>query len=260
MYRCFGSSLIVSLALMVMAVAAQAGEPSSKSRIEALAPALVDVAPDEVFSPQGFDDNDNAQLVLDGTLPNSCYKLGPTHTRIDHAHRVIYVRQQAFYYPGAWCAEIRTPYVQTVNLGVLASGTYRILTEEEGGAPKLAGELPIAISASASADDFLYAPVEEARLEREARSFEHPADTRNQLVLFGHFNSTCMAFREVKLNLRANRVIEVLPIIDYDRESQCAQVRKEFTINVSLKHIPNGRYLIHVRSLNGQSLNRIVTF
>jgi hypothetical protein len=216
---------------------------------EAFAPALVDVSPDTVYTPLGFDDNDNVQIVLDGALPNTCYKIGPASARIDVKEHKVYVHQQAFYYPGAWCAEVRVPYVQTLNLGVLKSGAYEVYVESEGAAPRAAAVLPVAVATSNNPDDYLYAPVTDAHIER--------GDEFSTLVLNGVFGNSCMKFLEVKTNVRANGVIEVLPIIQMQTGVTCAEVTLDFNLNVTLKGVPHGRYLIHIRSLNGQSVNRV---
>ena len=252
--KCTLVSLVCSFVLGALGATVARAAP----HIEVFQPATVDVAPDRVFTPLGFDDNDNAQIVLDGSLPDTCYKLGPTRIRVDHEAHKIFLRQQAFYYPGGWCAEVRIPYVQTVDLGILKSGQYDIQVEQEGQKAKSFASLPVAIATTSSPDDFLYAPITEAHLERAPVGMDASKPPFTTLVLNGYFTSSCMVFQRVKMNVRTNNVIEVLPIVNMERATNCAQVTNEFSIQVSLKEIPTGRYLIHVRSLNGQSINRIV--
>ncbi len=216
--------------------------------IEVFQPATVDILPDRVFTPLGFDDNDNAQVVLDGSLSDTCYKLGPTQFRVEHASHKIFVRQQAFYYPGGWCADVRIPYVQTVNLGILQPGRYEVLLEQNGKTTKPVATLPVAVARTKSPDDFLYAPITETHFD----------SARVNLVLGGFFTNSCMVFNHVKTHVLDNQVIEILPIVDLERALNCAQVANEFSVSVSLKNIPHGRYLLHIRSLNGQAINRVV--
>lgn len=226
--------------------------------IEAISPATVDVSPDRVFAPLGFDDNDNSQIVLDGELGDTCYKLGPTVVRVDLDAHKIFVRQQAFYYPGGWCADVRIPYVQTVDLGILKAGQYEVLVEQPDHTMKSYTSMPVAIATTASPDDFLYAPVTDARLENGIGIFDENGHRNPSLSLNGYFSNSCMKLKEVKMIVRPNNVVEVLPIVTIDRTISCAQVTSEFNASVSLKDIAGGRYLIHIRSLNGQSINRIV--
>lgn len=231
----------------------------SRPGVEVLTPNTLDILPDRVFAPLGFDDNDNVQVVLDGHLADTCYKIGPTHIRVDHENHKIYLRQTAYYYSGAWCAEVRIPYVQTVNLGLLAAGEYEILLERPDRGVDSAANLPIAIATNSSADNFVYAPIAEARLERSHAIGGNENDAPFDLILSGSFANSCMHFMTAKMNIRANNVIEVLPVAKIDRtHSNCAQVETEFSTTLSLSGVAHGRYLIHIRSLNGQALNRIV--
>ncbi len=221
-------------------------------------PALVDTVPNKVFAPRGFDNNDNAQLVLDGDLKNTCYKLGPAKIRIDQKEHKIYVRQQLFYYPGAWCADVGVPYVQPVDLGILKSGQYTVMIEHDSDAPQAVASLPIASSSSLSPDDFLYAPLSSAHIEKRAHDFEGRSDFSNDLVLKGVFRNSCMRFKKIMVTKSSNDVIEVLPIVEMSKEAICAQTLEDFEVTTSLKNFASGRYLIHVRSLNGQSFNQVV--
>ena len=117
--------------------------------------------------------------------------------------------------------------------------------------------MPVSLSSSRSPDDFLYAPVTDARVESGNGVLDNKKKNPT-LILNGYFTNSCMSFREVKFNVRPNGVIEVLPIIDVQQGVTCAQVATEFNISVSLREVPEGRYLVHIRSLNGQSVNRIV--
>ncbi|MBI3555961.1 MAG: hypothetical protein HY074_06845 [Deltaproteobacteria bacterium] len=239
---------LTALAASITNLGTTSGFALAAPHIEVFQPAMVDVVPDHVFVPLGFDDNDNAQIVLDGALTDTCYKMGPTKARVDHEAHKIFVRQHAFYYPGGWCAEVRIPYVQVVDLGILKAGQYEVLIEQADHAAKSLASLPIAFSSTASPDDYLYAPVSEAHLDRASTG----------LILGGTFTNACMAFKRTLRNVRTNNVIEVLPIVDMERGVSCAQVSNDFKIVVPLQDVPHGRYLVHIRSLNGQSINRVL--
>lgn len=223
---------------------------------ETLQPALIAVTPDHVFAPLGFDDNDNAQIVLDGELPDTCHKVGPATFKIDEVSQRIYVQQQAYYYPGAWCAQVRVPYVQTLNLGLLRAGEYEIVTQRDDGTLISVSSLPVAAATTASPDDHLYAPITDVFLEKSLGTLEG-RDVFYTLYVSGSFNNSCMKFKEVKMLVRDNNVIEILPLVEMDKTGGCTQLLTEFNVGVSLKGISKGRHLIHIRSLNGQSINRV---
>lgn len=254
--KMFKGILKVLVCFSAMALA-QAQPAKADASFEALQPALIPITPDRIFAPLGFDDNDNVQVVLDGELADTCYKLGPTQFKLDAVRQRIYVQQQAYYYPGAWCAQVRVPYVQTLNLGILPAGQYELVVQTEDGTVKPAASLPVSLSATRSPDDHLYAPVTEAYLEKSLGALEG-RDSFYTLYISGQFNNSCMKFKDVKMNVRQNNVIEVLPIVEMDSSRGCTQIMTDFNVGVSLKSVPKGRYLLHIRSLNGQSLNRIV--
>jgi hypothetical protein len=241
------SLVFSSLLMLAFTASARAAKP-----MEMFTPALVKVAPDHVYAPMGFDDNDNAQIVLDGELSDTCYKLGPTEFVVNPSNHTIVLKQQSYYYPGAWCDPVHIPYVQTVNLGILPAGKYQILVEQPNGSFLSHAELPVALSTSLNPDDFLYAPVSNTFLKPTlTESLSH------ELVLSGIFSTSCMHFKDVKLHVRSNQVIEVMPIVEMTKGA-CAQMTLPFEKTVSLENVPHGRYLLHIRVLNGQSINRVL--
>ena len=50
-------------------------------------PKLVDVSFHKGYVPSGFDSNDNAQIVAEGSLSNTCYKPGPHQVMINHQEK-----------------------------------------------------------------------------------------------------------------------------------------------------------------------------
>ena len=216
-------------------------------------PQLVVVAPSKVFTPYGFDDNDNAQVVVYGNFPNTCYKVGPVETSINERTHEVSLRTYAYFYDGCWCLDVLVPYSQVVNLGVMDKGQYKILSLAKDGTTREMGGLPIAVAKTPAPDDYLYAPVREASLEKLG------SDGSKVLVMRGYYSNTCMAFQEAKIFYRAPNTIEVLPILHMNGQS-CRDESRPFEIKVTLKPTQTGETLVHIRSLNGQSLNLTTEF
>ena len=86
-------------------------------------PEVVNLIPDEIFIPPGFDNNDHAQVVVSGVFMNSCYKVAPPKSRVDFSRNKIIIENQVYYYPGGWCLQVLVPYSQTIELGVLEAST-----------------------------------------------------------------------------------------------------------------------------------------
>ena len=239
-----------SFVLLSVAVAMIAIE--QRSLAEDLSPALLVQPPENVFTPMGFDDNDNSQVVLFGNLPDTCHKVGPMHYRVDKEKKTIFVRNEVYFYSGCWCADVLVPYTQALNIGVLNAGNYEIAVEKPDGSFQKMAALPIAVATTLSPDDYLYAPVEYVHLEK------HGADAP-ELVVNGVFHNSCMILKELKVTYRPNHVIEVQPIAELEG-TNCTSDARLFSQKIKLTGTLKGRTLIHVRSLNGQSLNQVEEF
>lgn len=224
-----------------------------------LVPALVwaveqiDYAPSEVFVPVGFDDNDNTQVVLDGIFPNTCYKVSEPSVEIDKAGKKIQIVDKAFYHKGSVCLYMLVPYFKTVNLGVLPEAQYDVEIRDASGRFIKAAAINVAKATTSDPDNYLYAPVEEVVVNQSGAV--------PQLVLRGNFTQSCLRVKEVKVSIyrNPNNVVVVQPIAEEDG-SVCKEVIKPFVERVELAEAPAGKALIHVRSLNGQALNRMINF
>jgi hypothetical protein len=233
-------SLLIAGVSIALGAGVQASSPLPK-------PERVTIHAKHFFMPPGFDNNDNAQLILNGMLQNTCYKSANPKVEIDETNKRIVVTPQAFFYPGCWCLQVLVPYTQTVDLGVLQMGNYTIVEMDERGAGLTRGTLPVAQARSSAPDDFLYAPIKAARIERQGAS--------QSLILSGQLSS-CMRIKEIKVLARVANLIEVLPIAEEDG-TNCSGAPHTYEQVVALPDLEPGTTLVHIRSLNGQSINLI---
>jgi hypothetical protein len=228
---------------------------------------LVDIVPD-VFTPMGFDNNDTVEIVIDGSLPNYCYRIGPTTINVDKEKHTITVRQQAYHRTSSsWCAAARLPYTLPVRLGMLPPGNYQVLVDaKELNHPRVAGMLPIASIESNGPDERLYAPVTDVRVRKivtgENPEESHPVTPKHpyEAVLTGVLTSSCMTLDHTEVLVRENHVIEVLPIVKMAGEG-CADVVTPFTVRVPLAvEAKSGRQLVHVRAAGGNAIHQVSDF
>jgi hypothetical protein len=219
-------------------------------------PQLIEVQPEHVFAPTGFDDNDNSQVVLAGEFASTCYKVAPPEIAIDAERREVRVRAHAWYYPEGDCLRVVTPWTRTLDLGILAEGAYRVLVQQEGRDPRPMAELAVARSHGRGPDDHLYAHVTDAVV----RGNEPKGSST--LTLYGTFQSNCLRFTDVLTIQRAPDVIEILPIVEWRSDIPCGLVYVpiRFERVVAIKPRQAGTALIHVRSVQGESVNRVVEF
>ena len=228
------------------------------SQAQFVLPHEVHIALKKAYIPQGFDSNDRVQVVVEGFLPNTCYRLGPTKVWQGSDPHDLFVEQHAYKYPGV-CLEVIVPFNHSIEFGILPAGNYNIknvFVEESGTMTyeKSLGTIPVATAATAGPDDHLYAIVDDATLTTSSES--------KKVVLTGELPGPCWFFEDTKVVVESNDVVTILPIIYYkvphDSLTQCdVNVTVPFTKAVTLPKLPTGRYLIQTRSLNGQSVNKL---
>jgi hypothetical protein len=216
-------------------------------------PTLMRTSLEKVYVPVGFDTNDVPQVYVKGRFKDTCHQVGPISVSVDRPNRRVTLSQQAYRYASATCWPMVVPYDHVVNLPVIETeGNYEIVDGSNGA---VLGSLNIAEAPTSGpgTDSHIYAPIEQVLLKRE------PA-LRLKLVLTGSFPNSCMAMKTVKL-LFQNDVVVVMPIVEMRPATTRACVDGSFPfyeetpLNRLLGQYP---YLFHVRSMAGQSVNRLI--
>lgn len=210
-------------------------------------PDTVTVSFNKVYVPAGFDDNDRTQITVEGIFPNTCYKVGPYATKVDPTTRTITVQQQAYRYQGV-CLQVLVPYYQTIDLGLVPQGNYKIIDAANGSA---LSAIRIDTATKSEADEYLYAPMTDAFITTEPETGLHT------LSILGAFTDRCTVFEDIKVNYTED-VIVVQPIVKHIVARNCAQEKTRFVKTLQLKDGLTGMYLLHVRSMNGQAINKMV--
>lgn len=218
-------------------------------------PALVPAPVQRAFVPDGFDDNDNVEVILHGHFPNSCMKVGPVEVSINADNRNIELKPQVYAYDSKLCAQISVPFVQKVALGNLAAGVWKIEVAE-----KLDREpLPLVVrhARSAAPDDALYAPVDEVVLIPEAQGALH------LVVVSGRWpqapEGKCFELVRVVNKIGADNVLVVLPLVEIKEDGLCKVARNAQKSFVGSSVVDGGLsedVLVHVRVMNGESINK----
>lgn len=241
-------TLIRSLTALALLVSASAYSDSIEYK-----PQLVRLIPQDTFIPPGFDDNDVSQIVLSGNLPNTCYRAATPTYQVDTVQKKIIIQNYAYLYPGCWCNQVLVPYTHTLNLGILPKGEYQVLLQDHKDVLQPKGTLSITVGRTPSPDEFEYAPVQDVFLEDPTNSTPDPT-----LIIRGRFESDCMYLQEIKVLYRATHIVEVLPIAMTKTEPGCNPMKVPFESRIRLHTQWRGSTLIYVRSLNGQSITKVV--
>ena len=216
-------------------------------------PDVLEFLPQTAFIPLGFDDNDSAQVVVEGTFPSSCFKVGPNEVSVNEEKKVIYIKNQVYYYKESLCIQMIVHYTKVIDLGILPKGGFKVvfLTGER---PVSFGHIPIAKAETKDADNFTYAPTTSVEAKWDSDLKMGVAKIKGKLV------NTCQKIKEIRVNRHEySNVIEVFPVTEMEG-TVCDSRGGYFEKTVKLTGIPRGQYLIHVRVLNGQALNEVVTF
>lgn len=210
----------------------------------------------KVFVPNGFDNNDNIEIVVSGNYPNTCYKTGPSLVEIDFVQKIISLTPQSFKYHSPHCADAFVSFVQTIAIGSLPEGEYKIKLSNSPAMPM--NNLIVKPRFTESPDDYLYAPVDSAYLEYD------PLTKQNFITLAGEYpefsDGGCASLENVQFHLSPGPVLVVLPILSVFSDCETTQGQRRFIKKVLLPDsVPGGSLLIHVRVLNGNSLNRLTS-
>ncbi len=214
-------------------------------------PSLVPSPVEKVFVPQGFDDNDSTEVVLHGHFPNTCYKVGPVKVERGTDGKSITLEALSYYYGGFGCAQVLVPFVQTAQLGVLNEGMFQIKIK---GQPEIPSRgLEIAHAQTQSPDDYLYAPVESASINGEDGE---PATLKIE-GNYPYMFIGCMMITELRTSITSDNVVVVQPITQIKDDSECP-LSKKYSFEKELGALAKAEYLIHVRTLDGNALNRLV--
>ncbi|MCX6125171.1 MAG: hypothetical protein NTV34_10570 [Proteobacteria bacterium] len=201
-----------------------------------------------LFVPQGFDSNDQTEVVVDGFLPDACYKIVPPRVEFNMEQKLFTIVPQAFHFEGEGmvCGTYQVPYTVTANLGVVRAGSYALIAR---GVPEK--KLQVNRSSSIGPDDFLYAPVDQVFVDIDA--------SRQSIVAYitGRYTNSCMRLTETKI-LEQGETTVLLPIISLENRDDCHETDMSYKgISVKLPWKGPGRYLVHTRSLSGSSVNSV---
>ncbi|MAX67405.1 MAG: hypothetical protein QF441_04920 [Bacteriovoracaceae bacterium] len=221
--------------MMTMPMMAFAGTPVEKQ-----------VPIDEVYAPLGFDSNDNSQIIVTGFLPNLCHKSPKTESEIKGKEIHINVTALKYHPTNPFCPEMIVPFVQSVNVGLLDKGDYKIVVNGKSPYEK-ESKIFIAESSSNAVDENIYANVH----------YIEKTEGDHKMKLVGYNPSDCLVLDEVKFISNKNNTMSVLPKMKKIRDF-CPMKMTPFSYDIEVpKSLANPKILLHVRSMDGNSINSI---
>jgi hypothetical protein len=217
----------------------------------AAGPRTIEAPLQKFFVPNGFDDNDNVEIVAHGEFPNSCYRVENAQAKVNHEAKTIEVSVSALQYDGEICAQVVTPYIKPISVGILGKGGYKIEAKQ---APAALRTFSVEARKTESPDDFIYAPVESAALITRFESGQQYINIKGRypMTFVG-----CAVMKEVVVRAAPADVIVVQPVMDFVQNDPRCDFRdnNEFDLYYPLETPFYGEGLLHVRVMNGNSLN-----
>lgn len=213
---------------------------------------VVNAPVDHLFVPNGFDNNDNVEVVVTGKFPNPCYIRNKVD--VDVKGDLIHVRVTSLAKEDnamALCESLAVPFTEVVTIGNLQGGDYRIIVNE-GSRYELRDNLSVAMSSSDSVDEHLYAQVDYVELG-------FTGGLSGDAILVGHSLSPCLKFDRVEYLDNGKDSISVLPIMQ-KISNDCPEKKSRLQIPIKFKpgQFSHDRLLLFVRSVEGKSVYSII--
>lgn len=200
-----------------------------------------------VYAPNGFDTNDSAEIVISGFLPNLCHKSPSATVKI--VGKTIEVKVTSLYYHATnpFCPEMVVPFLETVNMGALDRGNYKVIVNK-GTQWERNQSFEIVDSSSNSIDEYSYAYV--TYIEKEGVP-------NGYVKLKGYNPSDCFKLDKIEYVHNGKDTYSVLPkmrqISDF-----CPRKMVPFEYEWKVpEDLETPQVLLHVRSLNGKSVNSV---
>jgi hypothetical protein len=189
---------------------------------------------DGVYSPNGFDSNDNSEIIVEGWLPNLCHKTPMTKSEIKNGKIHITVTALRYDESSPFCPEMIVPFIQSVNVGILDKGIYEIVVNGKSPYQKNS-KIKISESSSNALDDHIYANVHYVEKSHGTKTV------------------TLVKFVSNEVN-----TYSVLPIMKRVRDF-CPMKMTPFAYDVEVPQSLNvNKVLLHVRGMDGNSVNSIL--
>jgi hypothetical protein len=209
----------------------------------------------------GFEEKNTIQAVLYGMLPNSCYTLSEYQTEKSADGHTLTVRQYAIRDNTGICSEemtlptylnMRVPFTTEVSVGHLEAGAYRFAYNKAGSGRQVR-DMVVSRNASPQVDSLPYAAVSTVQSTDVINGHDHL-----KVTISGVLNSSCTTLDETVRVLPEDDVTVLLPTIKVKRDVLCVQMLIPFKKSLDLGSVTPGIHLIHVRSMNGKSVNHVV--
>ena len=200
---------------------------------------------DHVFTPSGFDSNDNTEIVVTGFLPNLCYKVPKSTVSVKAGKISVSVKAIVNQAGMGFCADVIVPFIEYVNIGTLDKGQYQIVVNEKSNWEKKSN-ITITEATSRNIDEAVYANVSEIAT---------PDEGSRKVILKGYNPSDCFQLKEIVILDNGVDTYSVLPIMKQVK-TFCPKKMMPFAYEFQVpEKLDAAKILLHVRVMDGRSVN-----
>jgi hypothetical protein len=201
---------------------------------------------DHVYSPTGFDSNDNTEVVVTGFLPNLCYKAPKSTVSIKDGKVSVEVKATKIQPGLGFCVQVVVPFMEIIKVGVLDKGKYLVSVNENSNWAKKSN-INIVEASSSSIDEAIYADVDEVVREEGTR----------RVQLKGYNPSDCFVLKEIIVKDNGADTYSILPKMK-QVNTFCPKKMVPFTYEVDVpQNLEADTVLLHVRVMDGRSINAL---
>jgi hypothetical protein len=204
---------------------------------------------DHLYVPKGFDSNDSVELIVSGHFPNACFSRDKVEVEVVNETIQITITALA---PESTkrknrCPQMVVPFKEVISVGNLQGGTYQVVVNDQE-SKNLKDILIVEEASSNAVDDHLYAAIDQV---------EHKGN--DNYVLHGWRYSNCVDLNEVKVVSNGKDTLSVLPIMKQTaKDCPMKGMPVAYPVKLDFTSINIKAPLIHVRTMDGKSFNKIL--
>ncbi len=205
-----------------------------------------------IFIPEGFDNNDIVEIIVEGYTPSLCHYEPKINVKIEN--KMIYLSAISQYKAQSDCIKSMVPFQKVVKIAKdLEAGIYTIMIEDFFNlkTKKVITSqfrLKVKNSRSSTHDEKIYANIE----------YIIPRSS-NSIDLIGYHPSSCYKKDKVQIKKISNTIV-ILPQLKIEKYAKCwppKMVPFKYSIDIPQEYLSEEKILIHIRKMSGKSINYI---
>lgn len=220
------------------------------SQVVLASPEIVLSPVDHLYIPEGFDSNDSVEVVVTGAFPNACYARNQVEVAVNHDVidiTVTAIAPDKSRIASPLCINMLVPFKEVVTLGNLQGGDYEVRVNHQA-ISELKDKLVVSEASSSAVDNHIYASID--YVEQKSKT---------DFVLHGWRYSNCIDLKKVEIVSNGKDTLSILPVMK-QTAAVCPMkgMPIAYPVKVDFSSLKMLKPLLHVRTMDGKSVNAIV--